>query len=242
VNEYLEYAMDKRHCSAVDDAFDKRRCKKQWNTFSRKMLSWVKKVRLIDSGLSVDVGQYDFRRGSFAITYDAEVTAMSGDDLRYGVLIGKGKCDKLTGMVTVGQKFTIRMNAKKAEKNILRESAGENTVTAILKGKPGRMNWCCDAYTRREARLDGESCNASVFAYTIQGFRLGDEGEGSFTHSFPAAITTKEFDPAVLGVAIPVGSGEFEDAAEPEPSEDEETHPPDSAKRPKRKLRKIEKW
>jgi hypothetical protein len=216
VNEYLEYAMDKHHCSGVEDAFDKRRCKRQWNTFSRKMLSWVKKVRLIDDGLTVDIGQYDFRRGRFVITHDAGVTVTSGSDLRYRVVIGKGKCDKLTGMVDVGQKFTIRMSPKRAEKNILRQSAGENTVTAILSGKSGRINWCCDAYTRRDARLNGEQCNAPVFVYTIQGFRL-DDGEGeSFKHSFPAAITVQDFDPAVLGVPIPTGSGDFEDPAEPE--------------------------
>ena len=56
----------------------------------------------------------------------------------------------------------------------LADVASGRSATAVLKGKVSTMNWCCDSYTRREAAMDGVSCNGRVFKYTIKEVAVGE--------------------------------------------------------------------
>jgi hypothetical protein len=214
VTPYLKYAMDERYCSGFDDAFDRRRCERRWKAFSKRMLKWVKKVRVLDDDLTMTVAQYDFKTRRFNITYDAGVTATSESDIRNGVLVGSGRCAKDTGMTDVEQVFKIKVSPKKAEAHVLRTTTGKQRVTAILSGRVGRVDWCCTAATRRDAKRSKEQCRTPVFLYRILGFQLG-EGKTTFSHRFPKSHKALTLDPNQFGVHVPTGSGDFERAKKP---------------------------
>ena len=214
VNPFLKYAMDERYCSGFDDAFDKRRCKRRWKAFSKRMLNWIKKVRVIDDDLAMTVEQYNFKTRRFNITYDAGVTATSESDIRNSILVGSGRCARDTGMTDVEQRFKIRVSPKKAETHILRKAAGKQHITAILTGRVGRVDWCCTAPARRDAKRNKEQCRTPVFLYRILGFQLG-EGTATFSHRFPKSHKSLTFDPNQFGVHIPTGAGDFDSAKKP---------------------------
>ena len=211
LKDYLEYALHYDYCYPVKDAFEKRTCKKRWKAFAARMLKWVKKVWIVDDSVEVEVKAYSFKKRAFAVHHSANIVTNSESDVRGRVVIGRGRCDKMTGLAEVGQTLTIRMPAKKAAKHVLRRAAGEQSVKALLKGSLGRVNWCCDAATRREARRAKENCKAKLFLYRMVGFVI-EEGEDTFRYRFPKGIVTRDFDVKVLGGYVPTGSGDFEKA------------------------------
>ncbi len=210
LKDHLEYALHYDYCYPVKDAFDKRTCKKRFRAFSARMLKWVKRVWVVEENTEVHVKPYNFKRKAFVIRHDANIVTNSESDVRGRVVIGKGRCDKMTGLAEVMQTITIRTPVKKAAQHPLRQAAGEQHVKTLLRGSVGRVNWCCDAATRRHAKSIRENCKPRIFLYKMVGFVL-DEDAG-FRYRFPTNIVTRAFDPNVLGGYIPTGSGKFDKA------------------------------
>jgi len=213
LKDYLEYALHYNYCYPVKDAFDKRTCKKRWKKFASKMLKWVKRVLIIDDSVDVEIKPYDFKKRRFVIHHTANIVTNSESDVRGRIVIGKGHCDRMTGLAEVTQSIAIRMSGKKAAKHVLRRAAGSRSIQALLRGGVGRVNWCCDAGTRRGARRMKENCKPKLLLYKIVGFLIAEEG--TFRYKYPRNVVSRDFDPNVLGGYIPTGSGDFEKATRP---------------------------
>ena len=204
---YLQYALHHDYCYPIKDAFQKRSCKKQWKAFRSKLFRWVKRVWIVDN-VEITIHQYDFKRRAFRIEHSANIITNSEFDVRGKIVIGKGRCDKMTGLAEVGQILTIKMKPKKAEAHPLRRAAGTQNANVLMKGRLGTVNWCCNRYMKRAAKRMKENCKPPVFLYTIKGVSLDNDED--FLFNYNKGIEKRSFDPAVLGGYIPTGGGDFE--------------------------------
>jgi len=171
VHPYVVHALKNCQCRWIDDEFEQRDCKKQCVPFKKKMLAWAAKNPVLHHDLELDVQKYNFKSRSYVLKREDMV--VEPDKVPGSVIIGSGRCDSMTGMPMTSQRIVAKMKEKEAKRSILR-GADEVSTTAVLHGKVSTMNWCCDSYTRREASMDGVSCNGRVFKYTIKEVAVGD--------------------------------------------------------------------
>jgi hypothetical protein len=171
VHPYIVHALRGCHCHWIDDEFEQRDCKKRCVPFKKKMLAWAGKNPVLHHDLELSVEKYNFKSRAYVLK--REDVAMDPDSVPGSVIIGKGRCDSLTGMPMTAQRIVAKLKEKEAKLSVLR-GAKNVSATAVLKGKVSTMNWCCDSYSRRDAAMSGVSCNGRVFKYTIEEVAIGD--------------------------------------------------------------------
>jgi len=176
VHPYVVHALRGCQCRWIDDEFEQRSCKKRCVPFKKKMLAWATKNPVLHHDLELDVEKYNFKSRSYVLKREDMI--VEPEKVPGSVIIGSGRCDSMTDMPMTIQRIVAKMKEKEAERSIFR-GADDVSATAVLKGKVSTMNWCCDAYTRREAAMDGVSCNGRVFKYTIKEVAVGDLPEPS---------------------------------------------------------------
>jgi hypothetical protein len=210
VKPYVEHALKGCQCRWIDDAFEQRDCKKQCKGFKRKMLAWATKNPVLHESLEIDVGKYNFRSRSF--TLEVQDLMVEAENVPGSVIIGNGRCDSMTGMPMTSQRIIAKMKEKDAKRSVLRGS-DEASATAVLVGKASSLNWCCDSYTRREAAMDGVSCNGRVFKYTIKELAIPeapdpslgsgeedpDDDERPWYLGFKTPVEALDFEPRIIG-------------------------------------------
>ncbi|MBD91088.1 MAG: hypothetical protein CL940_12195 [Deltaproteobacteria bacterium] len=171
VHPFIVHALNGCQCRWVDDEFEQRDCKKRCVPFKKKMLAWAAKNPVLHHDLELDVQKYNFKSRAYVLK--REDLLVEPDRVPGSVIIGSGRCDSMTGMPMTSQRIVAKMKEKEAKRSVLR-GADDVSATAVLHGKVSTMNWCCDAYTRREASMDGVSCNGRVFKYTIKEVAVGE--------------------------------------------------------------------
>ena len=214
VHPFIVHALNGCQCRWIDDEFEQRDCKKQCVPFKKKMLAWAAKNPVLHHDLELDVQKYNFKSRAYVLK--REDLLVEPDRVPGSVIIGSGRCDSMTGMPMTSQRIVAKMKEKEAKRSVLR-GADDVSATAVLHGKVSTMNWCCDAYTRREASMDGVSCNGRVFKYTIKEVAVGELPEPpgpdeELEYEDETDPDEEESLPWRMGFKTPVKSIDFEPA------------------------------
>ena len=254
VIDYLKTANDLSYCSDVKDAFDRRKCERDFSVFRTKMLAWARSALLVDD-IKVEVSEYDFRRSAFTLSVRTEPMGTGESDFHDVQAIGSQSCDPETEMPVIRQQWVVPMAANAAESSPLRRATGDQTVTALLRFTGDNLMWCCGPTARMMAAQDNEKCSVPATIFKISGWQMTDDPPESVDDDSDdgkdkgpvvlfkagAAIPPKlvDFDVRVLGCLVPTGDGEFGKPPEPEsdeePGGDGDEKPPAKLEKPERK-------
>lgn len=218
---WLKQANDSRYCVNVEDAFDRRKCERNLAVFRGKMWAWARAATFVDD-VEVEFSEYDFSRRAYTMSTTTEPMGNDESDFSDVEGIGSQRCDRETEQPVISQRWPIPMPVAAAENSPLRQAAGRQTVTAVLKFTGENLMWCCGPVMRRGAQLAHERCSIPAILLRITGWewtdgaddRAGDDDAAQAPAAlFKAGVTVPpevaDFDVRVLGCLVPTGDGEF---------------------------------